>query len=110
MTKGRSQFIRLLDGTQKKISTWLSVERKWKLTDLGKTFYAKAVDRYTMLWPIIIHLRRINGSLFQREVWAPSSMIEELGEIEIPKSLSESEQMARVAQIERTWREAQPTI
>ena len=35
--KGRSQYIKLLDGTQKKVSTWDNVNRDWKLTALGKT-------------------------------------------------------------------------
>ena len=33
--KGRSQYIKLLDGTQKKISTWDDVNREWKWTKLG---------------------------------------------------------------------------
>ena len=108
--KGRSQFIKLLDGTQKKISTWDNVQREWKLTALGKTFYAKAVDRYTVLWPVKIQLTRINGSILEREDWMPSTAIESLGEMEVPKNLGETAQRARVAQIERTWGEAQPTI
>ena len=40
----------------------------------------------------------------------PSTAIDALGEIEVPRTLSETEQRARVAQIERTWRDQQPTI
>ena len=108
--KGRSQYIKLLDGTQKKISTWDNVNREWRLTSLGRTFYSKAVDRYTILWPVKIQLTRINGSIFEREDWLPSTAIESLGEIEVPRSLSEDAQRQKVAQIERTWREAQPNI
>ena len=64
---GRSQYIKLLDGTQRKISTWDNLNREWKLTKLGKTFYSKAVDRYTVLWPVRIMLTRFNGSIFERE-------------------------------------------
>ena len=78
--KGRSQFIKLLDGTQKKVSTWDNVSREWKLTALGKTFYAKAVDRYTLLWPVKVQLTRINGSIFEREDWMPSTAIESRGD------------------------------
>ena len=39
----------------------------------------------------------------------PSTAIE-LWEIEVPKSLSENEQRQKVAQIERQWRDQQPTI
>ena len=40
----------------------------------------------------------------------PSTASESLGEIEVPKSMSETAQRQRVAQIERTWRDQQPTI
>ena len=40
----------------------------------------------------------------------PSTAIESFGEIEVPRNLSENEQRQRVAQIERTWRDQQPTI
>ena len=108
--KGRSQYIKLLDGTQKKVSTWDNVNRDWKLTALDKTFYSKAISRFVVSWPVRIQLTRINGSIFEREDWMPSTAIESLGEIEVPKSLSETAQRQRVAQIERTWRDQQPTI
>ena len=43
--KGRSQFIKLLDGTQKKVSTWDNVNREWKLSKLGTQFFSKPMDR-----------------------------------------------------------------
>ena len=45
--KGRSQYIKLLDGTQKKVSMWDSVGKEWKLTALGKTFFQKMKDYQT---------------------------------------------------------------
>ena len=39
--KGRSQYIKLLDGTQRKVSTWESVNKEWKLTALGRTLLPK---------------------------------------------------------------------
>ena len=45
--KGRSQYIKLLDGTQKKVSTWDNVKREWKLSKLGTQFYSRAVSKYT---------------------------------------------------------------
>ena len=110
MRTGRSQYIKLLDGSSKKLSTWDNVGREWKLTALGKKFYSKAVDRFTVLWPVKVQLTRINGSIFEREDWMPSTAIQSLGEIEVPRTISEDAQRARVAQIERTWRDAQPTI
>ena len=44
--RGRSKFIKLLDGTQKKVSTWDNIKNEWSFTRLGHQFYAKAVDRY----------------------------------------------------------------
>ena len=108
--KGASQYISLLDGTIKKVSSWDSINREWKLTVLGKAFYAKAVDKYTVLWPVRIQLTRINGSIFEREDWLPSTAIETLGEIEVPRPLAEKEQRERVARIEQTWRDKQPTV
>ena len=70
--KGRSQYSKLLDGMQKEVSTWDNVNREWKLTKLGTQFYSKAVDRYTIAWPVRIQLARIqpgryHGSIFERE-------------------------------------------
>ena len=73
--KGRSQYIKLLDGTMKKISTWDNINREWKLTALGKLFYGKAVDRFTILWPTRVQLTRLNGSIFERQDWLPSTAI-----------------------------------
>ena len=110
--KSRSLFIHLLDGQQRKVSQWDNVNREWKLTKLGQTFYSKAVDRYTVLWPVEVQLTRINGSIYSRSDWMPSTAIETLGEIEVPRNLpgGETAQRERVAQIERQWRDAQPTI
>ena len=107
--RGRSQYIRLLDGTQKKISTWDNINRSWKLTVLGKKFYGKAVDKYTVLWPVKIQLTRVNGSIYEREDWLPSTAIAELGEIEVPRNLPENEQRRQVAEKELAWRQQQPT-
>ena len=55
-------------------------------------------------------MTRINGSIFEREDWLPSTAIDALGEIEVPRPLAEKEQRERVARIEQTWRDKQPTI
>ena len=94
----------------KKVTTWDNIKRDWKLTALGKSCYAKAIDKYVILWPVLIQLTRINGNIYEREGWLPSSAIEELGENEVPRTLSESEQRTRFAQLEQNWRNQQPTI
>lgn len=57
-----------------------------------------------------VQLTRVNGSIFEREDWMPSTAIDSLGEIEVPRNLWETEQRQKVAQIERQWRDAQPTL
>ena len=44
--KGTSQYIKLLDGAQKKIVH--------EITSNAKAFYAKVGDRYTIIWPVRI--------------------------------------------------------
>ena len=106
---GRSQYIKLMDGSQKKVSTWDPNQREWKHTALGKQFFGKAVDRYTILWPAKIQLTRTNGSIYEREDWLPSTATE-LGEIEVPRALTEQAQRAKVASIEAAWRGQQEMI
>ena len=39
---GRSQYIKLMDGSQKKVSTWDPNQREWKHTQLGRAFFSKS--------------------------------------------------------------------
>ena len=98
-----------MDGTPKNISAWGSNNREWKLTALAKScmqlqlthtlYYGQFDTSHNNQWP---H--------FEREDLPPSSAIESLGEVEVPRMRSESEQMDRVAEIDQTWRDKQPTI
>ena len=90
--RGRSQYITLLDGTQKKISTWDNVNRKWKPTALGNTFLTNKIDKFTVLWPVKVQLTRVDGSIYEREDWLPSTAITELGEIEVSGDKTEAQQ------------------
>ncbi len=108
--RGRSKFIKLLDGTQKKVSTWDNIKNEWNFTKLGQQFYAKAVDRYVVEFPVRILITRTNGSIFQREDWKASNAFNDLGIIEVPKTLSDQEQVDRVKQIERAWRRQKPKM
>lgn len=111
LKKGKSMYIRLLDGTQRRISSWDSVRKRWNLTALGKTFYSKAVDKYIILWPAKVQLTRINGSIFEKDGdYLPSTAIAALGEIEVPRALLPEAQRQRVAEIEAAWRAQQPSI
>ena len=106
--KGRSQFITTLDGSQKKISTWNPIIKNWKLTKLGEEFYSKQVDRFVINWPARIVLTRTSGSLFERDGYLASNAVD-LGEIEVPRMADENQQRAKVAQIERAWRDRRQT-
>ena len=108
--RGRSQYIKLLDGKEKKISTWDNLQRKWKLTALGKKFYEKAVDKFVVLWPVKIQLTRVNGSIYEREDWLPSTAIPELGELEVPRNMDEGDQRRLVAEKELAWRRWEQNI
>ena len=59
---------------------------------------------------MFVALTRLNGSVYEREDWMPSTAIESLGEVEVAKTLPESQQRQRVADIEFAWREQQPII
>ncbi len=108
--KGRTQYIKLLDGSRKKVSHLDNVKREWKLTKLGIQFFSKAVDKYTVLWPVKIQLTRVNGSIFEREDWMPSTAISALGGIEVPRALPNADQLKRVNGGARQYRDQQPTI
>ena len=77
--KGRSLYISMLDGTTRKVSTWNNIKNEFVMTKLGKQFYANAVDKYTVLFPVWVALTRVNGSIYRSQDWMPSSAIEDLG-------------------------------
>ena len=108
--KGRSLYISMLDGTTRKVSTWNNIKNEFVMTKLGRQFYANAVDKYTVLFPCWVALTRVNGSIYRRKDWMPSSAIENLGEIEVPKNLNGSEQRSQVADIVKGWVEKQPMV
>ncbi len=85
--QGRSLTIRLLDGSRKAVSRFDAVDRAFKPTALGKSFYAKRTERFTVLFPVSIDLTRKNGSIYTREGdWMPSTACS-LGEIDVSRPL-----------------------
>ena len=107
---GRSLMIRLLDGSRKAVSRFDAVSREFKPTALGRAFYSRRTDRYTVLFPANIDITRINGSIFTREGdWMPSTAVD-LGEIEVNAALSDADQRAEVRRQAMTWLDRQPTI
>ena len=81
--KGRSQMIKLLDGTQKAVSTFDPVEKVFKPTAIGRTFFKHRTDRYVILFPATVDMTRKNGSIYSREGDYMPSTASDLGEIEV---------------------------
>ena len=108
--KGRSLFIRMLDGTQKAISRYDAVERSFKPTALGKRFLANRKDSYTVLFPSRVDLTRKNGSIYTREGDHFPSTASDLGQIQVSAALSESDQINEVRRQANAWLEQQPTV
>ncbi len=48
---GRSLFIKLLDGSKKAVSRFDAVSKQFAPTALGKKFYSRRLDRFTVLFP-----------------------------------------------------------
>ena len=101
--RGRSLFVRMLDGSQRRVSTFDAVSKEFKPTALGRKFLANRTVRYTVLFPASIDLTRKNGSVFTREGdWMPSTAVD-LGELEVSAALSDAEQRAEVKRIAEEW-------
>ena len=93
---GQRHMIMLLDGTMKAVQIYNLATNTFKTTALGKKYFAKAKDRYTVSFPVIVNVARTNGSLYQREDWLPSTALPNLGEIEVSRELPEQQQIAAV--------------
>ena len=75
---------------------WNPSTGTFKTTVLGKKFFARAKDKYTVSFPVVVNLVRTNGSLYQRQDWLPSTALPSLGEIEVSRALTEAQQLAEV--------------
>ena len=102
-------LIRTLDGSTRAVATWNNIQNEWKPTQLGKHFYKNAKDKYTVLFPVNIDLTRVNGSMFTRHDYMPSTAVD-LGEIEVDRNLTEQEQIAEVKKKVQEWMQRQPTM
>ena len=100
--KGRSLTINLLDGSKKVVSRFGNVAEEFKLTAIGKKFYANKKDRFTILFPVFVEVTRINGSIFSREDYMASTTID-IGGIEVSATLSDQEQINKVKAIALDW-------
>jgi len=92
---GQRMVIRLLDGTTRAVQVWDTRTNAFRPTVLGKKFLARALDKYTVSFPVLVNVTRTNGSIYQRQDWLPSTALP-LGEIEVPRAMTEQEQIAEV--------------
>ena len=72
---GQRHVIRLLDGSTRAVQIWNPNTGTFKTTVLGKKFFARAKDKYTVSFPVVVNLVRTNGSLYQRQDWLPSTAL-----------------------------------
>ena len=107
---GRSLFIKLLDGSKKAVSRFDAVSKQFAPTALGKKFYSRRLDRFTVLFPCSVDLTRKNGSIYTRTGDYMASTAVSLGEIEVSAALSEAEQVVEVKRQARAWLNEQPNI
>ena len=87
---GQRMVIRLLDGTTRAVQVWDTRTNAFRPTVLGKKFLARALDKYTVSFPVLVNVTRTNGSIYQRQDWLPSTALP-LGEIEVPRAMTEAD-------------------
>ena len=101
--RGRSLYVNLLDGSQRAVSRFDAVSKKFEPTALGKKFFAHRKTRFTVLFPVSVDLVRKDGSVFSRDGdYMPSTAVD-LGEIEVPASLDDAQQIAEVKRQAEEW-------
>ena len=85
MRRGQRHLITLLDGSTRAVQVWDTSKGAYRTTVLGKKFYAKAVDKYTVSFPTLVNVVRQSnyGGVYQREDWLASTALPELGEITV---------------------------
>ena len=91
----KRELIKMSNGKEATVRSWDNACRKWKFTKTGRAVYKDYVDRYLIKFPAIVHLHRKNGSWYTREDSLPSSATP-LGEISVPTTLTEAQQLARL--------------
>jgi hypothetical protein len=83
------------DGKEVAVRSWDNATRNRKFTKTGRAFYRNSVDRYVIKIPARVYLQRKNGTWYTREDSLPSTATP-LGEINVPTTLSEAQQLTRL--------------
>ena len=90
--RGRTETIKLRDGSRAAVRVFNAVKNEWRLTRLGKEFYSKQNDRWTVNIPVKVHHKHKNGTYYIRKAWVSSTSIAGLGELSFSSTLPEEQQ------------------
>ena len=101
--RGRSETIKLRDGSRAAVRVFNHLKGEWRLTKLGEDFFGKRNDRWIVDIPVKVHHPHKNGTYYIRETWIASTSILALGELAFPSSLPEAEQRAEVVRRVEAW-------
>jgi hypothetical protein len=92
---GARVHIKMLDGTTAAMKTWGNINGQWGLTELGKHFYKDSTHTYLVTFPVLGRLLRNNGTEWKVDTVLKSTATS-LGEIKLPVTMPEAEQIAEV--------------
>ena len=93
--RGAREQIKLLNGSTASLRIWDNIERQWRFTKLGHKYYGESLDRYVVTFPVRISLLRINNTTYT-DVSVLKSTAVSLGEITVPRTMSDEQQLAEV--------------
>ena len=102
-SRGRTETIKLRDGSRVAVRVFNAVKNEWRLTRLGKQFYSKQNDRWTVNIPVKVHHKHKNGTYYVRKAWVASTSIAVLGELSFSSTLPEEQQRAEVIRQVGAW-------
>jgi hypothetical protein len=100
---GRREEIQLRDGSRATVRTYNARTGAWRLTALGKSFYAHRPTMWTVQIPVRQMLPRKNGTYYAKETWLPGSAVAELGSLSFSSDVPEAQQRAEVRARVAAW-------
>jgi hypothetical protein len=100
---GRREEIQLRDDSKATVRTYNARTGSWRLTALGKAFYAHRPTTWTVQIPVHIQLARRNGTYYAKESWLPGSAVAELGSLSFSGDVPEAQQRAEVRARVAAW-------
>ena len=92
-----TESVKLVGGKRVVLRVWDPVKLAWRFTQTGRAYYKDRVTRYTVRFPTRELKTRKNDTTWVENSYIHSTALE-LGQIEVPTSMSEPEQLALVRQ------------